>query len=277
MTVYENKVFDPEKPWLQIPDTEENIMRDLEQYTLDPIFELYGNFVNLDPQWRSAEVETIRAGHALISGNFLSYSHAFRILTDDRALIARFSEAVKRNNASPAYQAARATKLAHVPVLEELTKAAGIQPGKYMFHGHILTITRVYSITEKYANEHNLLYLDRWEGRDSWGVLTGGAFHDGAKMPTTSGWKIYQETAESRYQIITYDSDGGGDDKRAYRTIKEAEHVAQGYINGTEPLSDGLRYEGAIIYDTIKKRIIREYGYFPDFARPNERHALSST
>ena len=46
-------------------------------------------------------------------------------------------------------------------VLEELTKAAGIQPGKYMFHGHILTITRVYSITEKYANEHNLLYYFR--------------------------------------------------------------------------------------------------------------------
>ena len=40
MTVYENKVFDPEKPWLQVPDTEENIMRDLVQHTLGPVFEL---------------------------------------------------------------------------------------------------------------------------------------------------------------------------------------------------------------------------------------------
>ncbi len=197
MTVYENKVFDPEKPWLQIPDTEENIMRDLAQHTLDPIFELYGNFVNLDPQWRSAEVKKIRTGHALISGNFLRYSHAFRVLTDDWALINRFSEAIKRNKDTPAYQEARAAALAHIPVLEELTKAAGIQPGKYLFQGRILTITRVYSITEEYANEHNLLYLDRWEGRDSWGVLTGGAFHDGAKLATTKGWELYRTAGQS--------------------------------------------------------------------------------
>lgn len=277
MTVYENKVFDPEKPWLQVPDTEENIMRDLAQHTLDPVFELYGNFINLDPEWRSEEVKKLRAGHTLIFGNFLSYSHAFRVLTDDRALINRFSEAIKRNKATPAYQEARTAALAHVPVLDELTKAAGIQPGKYMFQGQILTITRVYSITEEYANEHNLLYLEHWEGRDSWGVRTGGAFHDGAKMSTTAGWKIYQEDAEHRYQVITYESDSGGDDKRAYRTIREAERVAQGYIDGTEPLSDGLCYEGAIVYDRVKKRVIREYGYFPDFARPNERHDLSST
>lgn len=172
-------------------------MRDLAQHTLDPIFELYGNFVNLDPQWRSAEVKKIRTGHALISGNFLRYSHAFRVLTDDWALINRFSEAIKRNKDTPAYQEARAAALAHIPVLEELTKAAGIQPGKYLFQGRILTITRVYSITEEYANEHNLLYLDRWEGRDSWGVLTGGAFHDGAKLATTKGWELYRTAGQS--------------------------------------------------------------------------------
>lgn len=55
----------------------------------------------------------------------------------------------------------------------------------------------------------------------------------------------------NRYQVITYDSDSGGDDKRAYRTIREAERVAQGYLDGTEPLSDGLCYEGAIVYDRV--------------------------
>ena len=81
----------------------------------------------------------------------------------------------------------------------------------------------------------------------------------------------------NRYQVITYDSDSWADDKRAYRKIREAERVAQGYLDGTEQLSDGLCYEGAIVYDRVKKRVIREYGYFPDFARPNERHDLSST
>lgn len=197
MTLYENKVSDPDKPWLQIPDTEENILRGLAEHTLDPAFELYGNFVNLCPRWRSPEVMAARAGHALISGNFLNYSHAFRVLTDDQALIARFSMAIERNTATPEYQAARARVLAHVPVLKELAKAAGIKPGKYLFQGRILTITRVYSITEEYASEHSLLYLDRWEGRDSRGVPTCGGFSDGAKLSTSEGWKLHREMIEN--------------------------------------------------------------------------------
>lgn len=76
--------------------------------------------------------------------------------------------------------------------------------------------------------------------------------------------------SEKRYQVVTYDSDGGADDKKEYQTINEAEGAAQGYTNGAGPLSDGLRYEGAIVFDRVEKRVVREYGYFPDFARPVE-------
>lgn len=140
MTLYENKVFDRDKPWLEVEDTEENILRDLRLHTLDPVFELYGNFVNLAPEWLSQEMAEARAGHVLISGNFLGFSHAFRVVTDNRALIDRFTKAIERNQATGKYQAARAKALAKVPVLEELTKAADIKPGKYLFQGRILTI-----------------------------------------------------------------------------------------------------------------------------------------
>lgn len=111
MTLYENKVSDEEKPWMEVPDTEENILRDLGRYTLDPIFEMHGDFVNRTPQWLTEELRQARAGHTVISGNFLNYSHAFRVCTDDEALIKRLEAAIERNKAAPEYQAARARML----------------------------------------------------------------------------------------------------------------------------------------------------------------------
>lgn len=111
MTLYENKVFDKDKPWLQVPDTEENILQDLEQYTLNPVFEMYGDFVNRAPGWLTEELRQARAGHTMISGNFLNYNHPFRVCTDDEALIERLEAAINRNKAAPEYQAARARML----------------------------------------------------------------------------------------------------------------------------------------------------------------------
>lgn len=203
MTIYQNAVIDPESPWRMIPDSEENILRDLEHYTLDPIFELYGNFVDRCPEWTDEATAKKYEGCTSIFGNFLALSHAFRLITDDEDLISRLYEAIKKNKATPEYQAARVKALAKVPVLEAISKAAGIKPrkdhgadawpGKYMFNGEIITITRVYRLTEAEANEQNLLYLDRWEGRDSEGRPTGGAFSDGDKLSTTKGWKMYAE------------------------------------------------------------------------------------
>lgn len=111
MTLYENKVFDPDKPWMMIPDTEENILRDLEQYTLDPTFEMYGDFVNRTPEWLTEELRQTRAGHTMIFGNFLNCNHPFQVCTDDEGLIQRLEAAIDQNKATPEYQAARARML----------------------------------------------------------------------------------------------------------------------------------------------------------------------
>lgn len=42
MTEYLNHVTNPAAPWSFISDTEENILHDLECYTLDPVFEFTG-------------------------------------------------------------------------------------------------------------------------------------------------------------------------------------------------------------------------------------------
>ncbi len=108
MTLYENKVFDKDRPWMEIPDTEENILRDLDRYTLDPAFEMYGDFVNRTPEWLTEELQQTRAGHTMIFGNFLNCNHPFRVCTDDEGLIQRLEAAIDRNKATPEYQAARA-------------------------------------------------------------------------------------------------------------------------------------------------------------------------
>lgn len=40
----------------------------------------------------------------------------------------------------------------------------------------------------------------------------------------------------NRYQVITYDKDGGADEKRDYQSLEDAGRTARGYIDGSEPL-----------------------------------------
>ena len=54
MTEYLNTVTNPAAPWSSISDTEENILHDLARYALDPMFELYGNFINPTPEYQAA-------------------------------------------------------------------------------------------------------------------------------------------------------------------------------------------------------------------------------
>lgn len=76
----------------------------------------------------------------------------------------------------------------------------------------------------------------------------------------------------NRYRVITYHStENGADDKKDYGTLKEAERAASGHVDGTGPLSDGFTYEGAIVYDLKGRAIVREYGFFPEAARPLHR------
>jgi hypothetical protein len=107
MTEFINTVVDPERPWSFIPDTVENIMHDLERYTLDPVFEDYGDFVNRSPEWLDETHAEKYKGCTVVSGNFLTYSHAFYLITDDEGIISQISAAVDRNKGTTEYQAAR--------------------------------------------------------------------------------------------------------------------------------------------------------------------------
>lgn len=106
MTIYENQVINPEKPWSFIDDTKENILKDLAEYTLDPVFEEYGNFVYM-PTWCDKEAADKYKGLTAISGNFLTLSHAFRLLTDDKQLIKELTEAIRKNQKTEEYKQAR--------------------------------------------------------------------------------------------------------------------------------------------------------------------------
>lgn len=106
MTIYQNQVINPEKPWNFMDDTKENILKDLAEYTLDPAFEEYGNFV-YTPTWCDEESAEKYKGLTAISGNFLTLSHAFRLLTDDEELIKELTEAIKRNQETEEYKQAK--------------------------------------------------------------------------------------------------------------------------------------------------------------------------
>lgn len=106
MTIYQNQVINPKKPWSFMDDTKENILKDLAEYTLDPVFEEYGNFVYM-PTWCDEESAKKHKGLTAIDGNFLTFSHAFRLLTDDEELIKELTEAIRRNQETEEYKQAK--------------------------------------------------------------------------------------------------------------------------------------------------------------------------
>ena len=90
----------------------------LETDTLDPRFEDYGNFIFINPQ------AAVDAGYGPDGktiyretgpcypdmpdavefwGNFLTYSHVFRIATDDPELISKLTKAIRANQSRPDY------------------------------------------------------------------------------------------------------------------------------------------------------------------------------
>ena len=74
------------------PDPIATLLDVLARETLDPRFEKYGNF----------ETEPGR-----FFGNFLTVSHVFNISTTDKALARRLRSAIRRNQATEAYQHVR--------------------------------------------------------------------------------------------------------------------------------------------------------------------------
>ena len=94
------------------PGTVESLIETLAQDALDPSFEDYGNFVQgplratdfLGP--KDPPVEML--GKTMFFGDFYELAAVFRLYTDEPDLIARLTKAIQDNQATPAYQAAKA-------------------------------------------------------------------------------------------------------------------------------------------------------------------------
>ena len=72
------------------------LIRNLQQYTLDPVFEKYGNFI------------LSAAGHrTLFWGNFYDYSAVFSIKTNDPKEIDVLTKLIRANQETKEYQYAK--------------------------------------------------------------------------------------------------------------------------------------------------------------------------
>ena len=107
MTEILSTTRNPEVPWLECPDTIERIARDLVEHTLDPVFEHCGDFCDRSPEWLTKEATEKYAGCVRFWGNFLDYAGVFDVITSDKEIIAKLSELIARNKATPKYIAAR--------------------------------------------------------------------------------------------------------------------------------------------------------------------------
>lgn len=99
----------------------ESLCVNLETTALDPTFEAYGNFLLNDlyrarrggvgeDDWvndLSKPIYPDHPGAVRFFGNFWNLSFVFNIDTDEPALIERLTQAIRKNQQSPAYQAAR--------------------------------------------------------------------------------------------------------------------------------------------------------------------------
>lgn len=76
----------------------------LEHYTLDPVFEIYGDFYEMRPIMCNGEL--CREKHHF-NGNFQDYSFVFNIYTDDESLANVLKAAINKHRASARYSMAR--------------------------------------------------------------------------------------------------------------------------------------------------------------------------
>ena len=68
-----------------------------------------------------------------------------------------------------------------------------------------------------------------------------------------------------RFRVVTYsEDDGGADEKLDYASVTGASRAARGYVCG----ESGLVYDGALVYDKVERRIVRQFGSFPEYALP---------
>lgn len=90
-----------------VPDTIDTLIEKLNTYSLDPTFENYGNFVTqFNPKRWTDDNEKYR-GLTCFFGNFHTYSSVFRVYTNDPIVIDRLTQAIRSNQLTEAYEAAK--------------------------------------------------------------------------------------------------------------------------------------------------------------------------
>ena len=68
-----------------------------------------------------------------------------------------------------------------------------------------------------------------------------------------------------RFRVVTYsEDDGGADEKLDYASVTGASRAARGYVCG----ESGLVYDGALVYDKVERRVVRQFGSVPEGALP---------
>lgn len=88
----------------QTPDTIEDLLKVLENEVLDPMYEDFGNFINLKPQWVKPEANEKYKNCVKIFGNFSTISHVFDIITDEQEIISKLHEAITNNKNTNRYK-----------------------------------------------------------------------------------------------------------------------------------------------------------------------------
>lgn len=116
--------------WRREPDTINRILRYLENYSLDQIFENYGNFIDPNPEWLNPETAQKYAGCTRFWGNFYSISGVFDVITNDADVIRRLTTAIRRNQGSAAYASTKAESVA-----ETASVAGGIKKSNLIRNG----------------------------------------------------------------------------------------------------------------------------------------------
>lgn len=82
----------------------EDFISKLQKYVLDPTFENYGNFIYKNPKFpKSPELTEHYKGWFNLFGNFLDYSNAFSIYTNDEKLANRLRRLIRKNQKTEAY------------------------------------------------------------------------------------------------------------------------------------------------------------------------------
>lgn len=84
------------------PDSIDQLMEVLSEQPLDKTFELYGNFYDETPEWKTNPQTGVRAysEHPNVVnffGNFYAFSHVFNIVTDDQEVIEKLLPAIRAN------------------------------------------------------------------------------------------------------------------------------------------------------------------------------------